>query len=171
MIKSLEIFNSLTRFFFQKQMFFRVSGQLSPRKIPPPRLIRVWVWVGIKIRIRVGGQFSSGAIVLEPFFRICIQSHLIYIQSHIICIQSHLVYIRSCLVILFVFSHMLFKENITPRGSMKRCAYTFCKKNRKTPLLEPLFNKVTGWKLKTHSYVFPCEFCGIFKSNYFVEHL
>ena len=29
-------------------------------------LVNVWVWVKVWVRIRVEGQFSSGAIVLEP---------------------------------------------------------------------------------------------------------
>ena len=32
--------------------------------LPPP--VRVRVWFRVSVRIRVGGQFSSGAIVLEP---------------------------------------------------------------------------------------------------------
>ena len=32
--------------------------------MPPDR---VRVWVRVRVRIRVGGQFSSGKIVLEPF--------------------------------------------------------------------------------------------------------
>ena len=30
------------------------------------RLVSVWVWVRVWVRVRVEGQFSFGAIVLEP---------------------------------------------------------------------------------------------------------
>ena len=39
-----------------------MSGQLPPRKFAPP----VRVWLRVMVRLRVGGQFSSGTIVLEP---------------------------------------------------------------------------------------------------------
>ena len=29
-------------------------------------LVNVWVWVRVWVRMRVEGQFSSGAIALEP---------------------------------------------------------------------------------------------------------
>ena len=35
--------------------YMKLSGKLTPRKI-----------FRIRVRIRVGGQFSSGAMVLEP---------------------------------------------------------------------------------------------------------
>ena len=41
------------------------------RKIAPERNclpVRVRVWFRISVRIRAGGQFSSGAIYLEPSF-------------------------------------------------------------------------------------------------------
>ena len=36
-------------------------------KLPPDPPVRVWVWVRVSAKIRVAGQFSSGAIVLEPY--------------------------------------------------------------------------------------------------------
>ena len=42
-----------------------VLGRLPPRKIAPP--VRVSVWFRISVRIRAGGgQFSMGAVFLEP---------------------------------------------------------------------------------------------------------
>ena len=35
---------------------------IAPEKICPP----VRVWLRVMVRLRVGGQFSSGTIVLEP---------------------------------------------------------------------------------------------------------
>ena len=51
---------------FQIMFVFCMSGKLPPRKIGPP--VRVRVWFRISVRIRAGGQFSSGAIFLEPKF-------------------------------------------------------------------------------------------------------
>ena len=39
-----------------------VSGLFPLRKIAPPVRVRVWV----RVSFRVGGKFSSGAIVQEP---------------------------------------------------------------------------------------------------------
>ena len=51
--------------------YLRTPPFLGVRKIAPEencRPIRVRVWIRISVRIRAGGQFSSGAIFLEPFF-------------------------------------------------------------------------------------------------------
>ena len=42
---------------------FNGIGTIAPRKIAPVR-VRIW----IRVSFRVGGQFSSGAFVLEPNF-------------------------------------------------------------------------------------------------------
>ena len=39
---------------------------IVPEENCPPVRIRVWFRVSVKIRFGAGGQFSSGAIVLEP---------------------------------------------------------------------------------------------------------
>ena len=47
-------------------MFFKIGVLINfrcPENCPP---IRVRVWFRVGVRIRLGGQFSSGAIVLEP---------------------------------------------------------------------------------------------------------
>ena len=41
---------------------------MLPRKIAPPPPVRVWVW--LRVSFGVGGQFSSGAIDLEPLCRL-----------------------------------------------------------------------------------------------------
>ena len=43
-------------------------------------------------------------------------------------------------------------------------------KHFKTPVLESLFDKVAGLKVNT-TQMFSCEYCEIFKNNYFIEHL
>ena len=49
--------------------------------------------------------------------------------------------------------------------------------HRKTPVLEPLFNKVIGLKAcnfiekETPTQVFSCEYCKIFNNSLFIEHL
>ena len=50
--------------FILSYVFLPVSGQLPEGNCPP---VRVRVWFRISVRIRVGGQFFSGVIVLEPF--------------------------------------------------------------------------------------------------------
>ena len=51
----------------------------------------------------------------------------------------------------------------------------FHKIHRKTPLPEPLFNKVAALdnfiKKETLAHVFSCEFCEISKNTFFTEHL
>ena len=49
-----------------KCIFVKVSEQLPARKIVPPVRIRF----RFGFRVSLGGQFSSGAIVLEPFVKI-----------------------------------------------------------------------------------------------------
>ena len=39
------------------------TRQLPPRKIVPPVRVRVW----LRVSFGVGGQFSSGTMILEPF--------------------------------------------------------------------------------------------------------
>ena len=48
------------------KQFFGVKndGKTGVRKIAPP--LRVRVWFRISVTVRAGGQFSSGAIFLEP---------------------------------------------------------------------------------------------------------
>ena len=53
-----------------------------------------------------------------------------------------------------------------------RCLQKIHKFDRKTPILESLFNKVAESLLKeTPTQVFSCKICEVFKSNYFEEHL
>ena len=70
------------------------SGQLPPEENCPPVRVRGWV----RISFWVGGQFSSGAIVLEPCFieqiiNICIKRLLPKVN---ICIKRLLPKINSC---------------------------------------------------------------------------
>ena len=56
----------------------------------------------------------------------------------------------------------------------KRCSWKCWKFYRKTPVLEPLFDKVSGLQLcnfikETPTEVFSSENCGIFKNTYFEE--
>ena len=45
--------------------FYWCPDNSPPEKIAPP--VRVRVWTSFRVRTRVGGQFSFGEIVLEPF--------------------------------------------------------------------------------------------------------
>ena len=52
-------------FFYIVCCIFKGARTIAPEKNCPP--VRVRVWFRVSVRIRFGGQFSSGAIVLEPF--------------------------------------------------------------------------------------------------------
>ena len=54
----------------------------------------------------------------------------------------------------------------------RRCSNKFCKIHRKTPVLEPLFNKVTGLTpaRETPRRMFSCDFLKFFKNTFFTEH-
>ena len=49
----------------------------------------------------------------------------------------------------------------------KKCSQKFCKIHRKAPVLEPQ----TCNFIKKETHVFSCEFCEIYKINFFTEHL
>ena len=57
------------------------------------------------------------------------------------------------------------------------CSSKFCNIHRKTPVLESLFNKVSGLKAcifiekYTPTQLFSYEYYKIFKNNFFMEHL
>ena len=50
---------------FSFLVFLPVSGQLRPKKIALS--VGVRDWVSFRVRARIGGKFSSEAIILEPF--------------------------------------------------------------------------------------------------------
>ena len=50
---------------FSFLVFLPVSGQLPPKKIALS--VGVRDWVSFRVRARIGGKFSSEAIILEPF--------------------------------------------------------------------------------------------------------
>ena len=58
----------------------------------------------------------------------------------------------------------------------KRCSEKFSNNHRKTPVSKFLFYNVAALSLQLHqretpTQVFSCEYCEIFKSTYFGEHL
>ena len=70
-------------------LFLPVSGQFSPKE-DCPSLVGVRVWVSFRVKVRIGGKFSLGAIVLEPFLLVA-KTHANEILGFI-----HLVYVQSC---------------------------------------------------------------------------
>ena len=70
-------------------LFLPVSGQFSPKE-DCPSLVGVRVWVSFRVKVRIGGKFSLGAIVLEPFLLV-VKTHANEILGFI-----HLVYVQSC---------------------------------------------------------------------------
>ena len=59
--------SSITFYFFR---FFVSFVFIGVRKIPPKENyppVRVRVWVSFRVKVRIGGKFSSGTIVPEPF--------------------------------------------------------------------------------------------------------
>ena len=59
--------SSIIFYFFR---FFVSFAFIGVRKIPPKENyppVRVRVWVSFRVKVRIGGKFSSGTIVPEPF--------------------------------------------------------------------------------------------------------
>ena len=59
--------SSIIFYFFR---FFVSFVFIGVRKIPPKENyppVRVRVWVSFRVKVRIGGKFSSGTIVPEPF--------------------------------------------------------------------------------------------------------
>ena len=110
------------------------------------------------------GRFFSSIWVLE-YFLVCFVFEKMSTSFHML------------LIMLFIHvekrsnsrSQMLFKT-----GVLKSFAIQI---HRKTPVLESLFNKVTGLKdcilikKETPTAVFYCEYCKIFRNSFFIEHI
>ena len=59
--------SSIIFYFFR---FFVSFVFIGVRKIPPKENyppVRVRVWISFRVKVRIGGKFSSGTIVPEPF--------------------------------------------------------------------------------------------------------
>ena len=85
--------NCLFKVACRVQIWRKGIRTIAPEESCPP--VRVRVWVRVRVSFRVGGQFSSEAIVLEPE-----KKHFVKIVTSLVTV---LLKMTLCLCIYFVF--------------------------------------------------------------------